>query len=212
MSEVIREIYNAVLEGNLELAVEKTHIAIDGGTNISTILQEGLIQAMQEVGELFESGEYYVPEMLIAARAMQGSMDLLTPHLVSAEIKPRGTLVIGAVQGDLHDIGKNLVAMMSKGAGFQIEDLGADVRPERFVEVVKETNASLVGLSALLTTTMPMMEKTIKAFEDAGIRDRVKIIIGGAPITQAYADEIGADGYAPDASRAANLAKSLIDG
>jgi 5-methyltetrahydrofolate--homocysteine methyltransferase len=167
---------------------------------------------MQEVGDLFESGEYFVPEMLVAARAMQGSMDLLSPHLVSAEIKPRGTLVIGAVQGDLHDIGKNLVAMMSKGAGFQIEDLGADVRPERFVDAVKETDASLVGMSALLTTTMPMMEKTIKAFEDAGIRDSVKIIVGGAPITQAYADEIGADGFAPDASRAANLAKSLIDG
>jgi 5-methyltetrahydrofolate--homocysteine methyltransferase len=211
MRELTREIYSAVLEGNLDLAVEKTSAAIEEGIEASTILEEGLIQAMQEVGDLFERGEYYVPEMLIAARSMQGSMELLNPHLVSADFKPRGTLVIGAVQGDLHDIGKNLVAMMTEGAGFQIKDLGADVRPERFVEAVKEHNASLVGMSALLTTTMPMMEKTIKAIEDAGIRDNVKIIIGGAPITQAYADEIGADGFAPDASRAANLAKSLTD-
>ena len=211
MTELIQEICGAVLEGNLDLAVEKTNAALEEGTEAGTILQEGLTKAMQEVGRLFERGEFFVPEMLIAARAMQGSLELLKPHLVKADFKPIGTLVIGTVQGDLHDIGKNLVAMMTEGAGFQIEDLGADVSPERFIEAVKENNASLVGMSALLTTTMPMMEKTIKAFEEAGIRNSVKIIIGGAPVTQDYAEQIGADGFAPDASRAANLSKSLLD-
>ncbi len=211
MAELIQEIYSAVLKGNLDLAVEKTNAALEEGTKASTILQEGLTKAMQEVGRLFECGEYFVPEMLIAARAMQGSLELLKPHLIKADFKPRGILVIGTVQGDLHDIGKNLVAMMTEGAGFQIVDLGTDVSPERFIEAVKENNASLVGMSALLTTTMPMMEKTIKAFEEAGIRNSVKIIIGGAPVTQDYADQIGADGFAPDASRAANLSKSLLD-
>jgi 5-methyltetrahydrofolate--homocysteine methyltransferase len=165
---------------------------------------------MGEVGRLFEAGEYYVPEMLISARAMQAGLGLLKPLLVDSDIKPTGNVVIGTVKGDLHDIGKNLVGMMLEGAGFEINDLGTDVTPENFISVINEGDVDILAMSALLTTTMPMMETTIKAVDEAGLRNAVKIIIGGAPVTNEYAEKIGADGFAPDASQAASLAKSLV--
>jgi 5-methyltetrahydrofolate--homocysteine methyltransferase len=189
---------------------ENVQIAVDAGIAPEVILQQGLIPAMTEVGRLFEIGEYFVPEMLIAARAMQAGLAILKPRLVAANIAAAGKVVIGTVQGDLHDIGKNLVAMMMEGAGFEIVDLGTDVSPEKFVAAARDHNANLMALSALLTTTMPKMEATIKAVQEAGIRDQVKVMIGGAPVTQGYADKIGADGYAADASRAASLAKTLV--
>jgi 5-methyltetrahydrofolate--homocysteine methyltransferase len=189
---------------------EKTQAAIDVNTPADQILNQDLIPAMAEVGRLFEEGEFFVPEMLISARAMQAGLNLLKPLLVDSGVEPVGKVAIGTVKGDLHDIGKNLVAMMLEGAGFEVIDLGTDVTPEAFVETIK-SGTNILGLSALLTTTMPAMEATIKAVEDAGIRDQVKIIIGGAPVTKEYADQIGADGYSADASRAASLAKSLLD-
>jgi 5-methyltetrahydrofolate--homocysteine methyltransferase len=162
------------------------------------------------VGRLFEEGEYYVPEMLIAARAMQAGLGILKPLLVDSGIKPAGKVVVGTVKGDLHDIGKNLVAMMLEGAGFAITDLGTDVDPEKFVAAVKTEGINVVALSALLTTTMPSMKATIAAIEAAGLRDQVKVIVGGAPVTKQYADEIGADGFAPDASGAVTVTESLL--
>ena len=169
-----------------------------------------MIAAMKEVGRLFEEGDYFVPEMLIAARAMQAGMALLKPHLLSSEVKSAGRVAIGTVKGDLHDIGKNLVALMLEGAGFEVIDLGVDVPPEKFVDAITNSGADIVAFSALLTTTMPNMKVTIDAIQAAGLRDKVKVIIGGAPVTQAYADQIGADGYSADASRAVSLAKSLM--
>jgi 5-methyltetrahydrofolate--homocysteine methyltransferase len=159
---------------------------------------------------LFEGGEYFVPEMLIAARAMKSGLELIKPLLVSADIKPRGKIALGTVKGDLHDIGKNLVGIMLEGAGFAIYDLGTDISPQQFIDVIKKQEVDLIGLSALLTTTMPMMETTIQAISEAGLRSRVKIMIGGAPITKEYADKIGADGFAPDTSQATKLAIDLI--
>ncbi|HEY5573969.1 MAG TPA: corrinoid protein [Anaerolineales bacterium] len=210
MEEKLRAIQKAVIEGDMAAAREGVQLALDAGVEATVILQQGLIPAMGEVGRLFEAGEYYVPEMLVAARAMQSGLALLKPILVRSSAKPAGKVVIGTVKGDLHDIGKNLVAMMLEGAGFQINDLGSNVGPERFIEALKEDQVDILGLSALLTTTMTMMRSTITAIEEAGLRDRVKIIVGGAPVTRAYAEEIGADGYAPDASRAVSLAKQLL--
>jgi len=184
--------------------------ALDEGQEVEKILNEGLIAGMNVVGEKFKRNEFYVPEMLIAARAMKAGMEVLRPILVQKDVKPLGTVVLGTVRGDLHDIGKNLVGMMLEGAGFEIVDLGVDVSPEKFVQTVKEKKAQIVGLSALLTTTMPSMKDVIKALEEEGIRDKVKVMIGGAPVTQNYADEIGADGYAPDAASAADKAKELV--
>jgi 5-methyltetrahydrofolate--homocysteine methyltransferase len=184
--------------------------ALDAQLDPGVVLNGGMISAMQEVGRLFEEGEYYVPEMLISARAMQTGLALLKPHLVQANVQSSGTVVVGTVKGDLHDIGKNLVAMMLEGAAFEIVDLGTDVSPEKFVEAVKVHQPAVVGLSALLTTTMPNMKTTIEALKTAGLRDQVKVIIGGAPVTAAYARDIGADGFAPDASRAVTLTKSLV--
>ena len=164
---------------------------------------------MGEVGRLFEEGEYFVPEMLISARAMQAGLAILKPKLVTGNYQPLGKVVIGTVKGDLHDIGKNLVSMMLEGAAFEIVDLGTDVAPEKFVEAVKSTGANIVAMSALLTTTMPNMKVTLEALKAAGIRDTVKVMVGGAPLTDNYAHDIGADGYAPDASRAVVLARSL---
>jgi len=209
MKPIIQEIYTCILEGDANLAREKVQAALDEEIAASVILNEGMIFAMSEVGRLFEEGEYFVPEMLISARAMKTGLALLRPHLVAADVKPVGVVAIGTVKGDLHDIGKSLVAMMMEGSGFEINDLGTDVTPEAFVEAVR-AGANVVGLSALLTTTMPMMEKTIQAITDAGLRNKVKIIIGGAPITTEFAKEVGADGFAPDASQAAKLAKSFI--
>jgi len=165
---------------------------------------------MAEVGRLFEEGEMFVPEMLIAARAMQAGMNILKPHLAEGEIVSAGKVIIGTVAGDLHDIGKNLVGMMMEGAGFEVVDLGTDVSADAFVSAVGEHGPDLIGMSALLTTTMPSMTATVEALTEAGLRDQVKVLIGGAPVTQAFADEIGADGFAPDASSATRAAKALL--
>jgi 5-methyltetrahydrofolate--homocysteine methyltransferase len=210
MEPVIKEIYDSVLEGAQKVTVVKVQQALDAGINPGTILNEGMVAAMAEVGRLFEEGEYYVPEMLIAARAMQNGLAILKPHLASANVQSQGKVVAGTVKGDLHDIGKNLVCMMLEGAAFEIVDLGSDVTPDKFVEAIRTSGASIVCMSALLTTTMPSMKTTIEALKAAGLRDKVKVMVGGAPLTDQYAKEIGADGYAPDASRAVALAKSLM--
>ena len=210
MTTLLKELYDATVEGDRETVRTRVAQAIEAGEEPGVILNQGLIAAMTEVGARFERSEFYVPEMLIAARAMQAGVAVLQPHLVAADVKKAGTVLAGTVKGDLHDIGKNLVAMMLEGAGFEIVDLGTDVPPERFVEAVREISPDLVAMSALLTTTMPGMKQTVEALRSAGVRDRVKIMVGGAPLTQRYADEIGADGYAADASKAVQLAKSLM--
>ncbi len=205
--EVIRE---GIMDGDMHLVEDTVNAALEEGISAPEILNEGLIKAMAEVGRLFEEGEYFVPEMLIAARAMKAGLAILKPKLIDADVKPVGRVAAGTVKGDLHDIGKNLVCMMLEGAGFEIVDLGTDVSPDQFVDAVQNKGVQVIAMSALLTTTMPNMKNTVDALEEAGIRDSVKVMIGGAPVTQAYADEIGADGYAPDASRAATLAKQLL--
>jgi 5-methyltetrahydrofolate--homocysteine methyltransferase len=210
MNKLVQEVYDGVIEGDNSLVPEKVQAALTGGVDPAVILNEGMIAAMAEVGRRFEEGDYFVPEMLISARAMQAGMLLLKPYLKDSDVQAAGQVVIGTVKGDLHDIGKNLVAMMLEGAGFEIKDLGTDVTPEKFVEAVRAANAPvLLAMSALLTTTMPNMKATVEALNEAGLRERVKIMIGGAPVTDAYAAQIGADGYASDASRAVTLAKSL---
>ena len=206
----INEIYQCVIDGDAATIGDKVQIAIDQNLEVSDILNDGMVAAMSEVGRLFEVGEYFVPEMLISARAMKAGLDVLQPYLVEANVKSAGKVAIGTVKGDLHDIGKNLVAMMLEGAAFEIVDLGVDVSPDSFIAAVKNENVDIAALSALLTTTMPQMTITINALKEAGLRDNVKIIVGGAPVTEDYARNIGADGYAPDASRAVALAKSLI--
>ncbi len=203
------EIYNAVLEGNAPTAKAGVTAALAAGIAPETILKEGLIGAMAEVGRLFEANEYFVPEMLVAARAMQQGLAILKPHLAEGGATPMGKVVVGTVKGDLHDIGKNLVAMMLEGSGFEVIDLGTDVTPEKFVKAVVEQKPAVIGMSALLTTTMPSMGTTVQALQEAGVRDQVKVMIGGAPVTDEFAKRIGADGYAPDASSAVRLAKSL---
>ncbi len=207
---VLEEIYQSVIDGDRNSATEGVNTALEEGIAAPEILNKGLIAAMTEVGRLFEEGEYFVPEMLIAARAMQASVVILKPKLLEADIKPLGKVVVGTVKGDLHDIGKNLVAMMLEGAGFEIIDLGTDVSPEKFVAAIKEHDADFIGMSALLTTTMPSMKTSIEALKEAGIRDRVHVMIGGAPVTQKYADEVGADIYAPDGPSAARKAKEKL--
>jgi 5-methyltetrahydrofolate--homocysteine methyltransferase len=210
MDERLQKIYDSVLNGEMDEVAAFVQAALDAQIDPGVILNEGMISAMQEVGRLFEEGEYFVPEMLISARAMQTGLALLKPHLVQANVQSAGKVIIGTVKGDLHDIGKNLVAMMLEGAAFEIVDLGTDVSPDKFVEAVKTHQPAIVGLSALLTTTMPNMKTTIEALKTAGLRDQVKVIIGGAPVTEAYARDIGADGFATDASRAVTLTKSLL--
>lgn len=209
MNATLKEIFEAVLAGNKNETEDKVKKALDENVGPEEILKGGLIVAMSEVGERFERGDYYVPEMLVAARSMQAGLALLKPLLMEANVKSAGKVVFGTVKGDLHDIGKNLVAMMLEGAGYEIIDLGADVSPAQFAEAVREHSPDIVGMSALLTTTMPEMKNVIEALEDMGIRDRVKVIIGGAPVTQEYATKIGADGFAPDASRAVALVRQL---
>jgi 5-methyltetrahydrofolate--homocysteine methyltransferase len=209
MDEKLQPLYEAVLEGDMDGAAKGVEAALGDNIAPGDILLTCLIPAMEEVGRLFEEGEYFVPEMLIAARAMKAGLEILKPLLVDSGVEPAGKVVLGTVEGDLHDIGKNLVAMMLEGAGFEVIDLGTDVSPDKFVETVKN-GIDIVGLSALLTTTMPNMANTIKAIDEAGLRDKVKIIVGGAPVTSDYAQQIGADGYASDASQAATLAKQLI--
>lgn len=207
---ILEDIYQRVIDGDMNGATDGVNEALEGGIEAAEILNKGLIAAMTEVGRLFEEGEYFVPEMLIAARAMQASVAILKPKLLEADVKALGRVVIGTVKGDLHDIGKNLVAMMLEGAGFEIIDLGTDVSPEEFVNAIKEHDANFMGMSALLTTTMPAMRSTIEALKEAGVRDNVSVMIGGAPVTQNYADEIGADIYAPDGPSAARKAKEVI--
>jgi len=211
MDALLKPIYDGVMEGDQDMVMDGVKIALENEVSAGTILKEGMMTAMAKVGELFEEGEYFVPELLIAARAMQGGLDILKPMLVAEDVEPIGKVVTGTVKGDLHDIGKNLVGMMMKGAGFEIIDLGSDVAPEQFINAVKESGAQVVAMSALLTTTMANMPTTIKAFEEAGIRDKVKIMVGGAPVTQEFADKIGADGFAPDASQAAKVALTFVN-
>ena len=204
----LKALGEAVIKGDQNKALEITKAALAEGMAPGSILKDGLIAGMNIIGERFKNNEVYIPEVLIAARAMKTAMEVLAPELVKAGVKPLAKAAVGTVQGDLHDIGKNLVVMMLKGAGFEVVDLGVDVSPQKFVDKVKETKVQVVGLSALLTTTMPSMEKTIQALKAAGIA--VKTMIGGAPVTQAYADKIGADGYAPDAASAVDVAKKLV--
>jgi len=209
MDEKLKSIFDGVVEGDNASVQQLVQEALEIGTEAASILNEALIPGMAEVGRLFEEGEYFVPEMLISARAMKTAMALLKPHLQQADVKFAGTVVIGTVKGDLHDIGKNLVGLMLEGAGFQVKDLGSDVTPEKYVEAVRDSDANIVAMSALLTTTMVNMKSTITALEEAGLRDKVKIMVGGAPVTDSYARQIGADGYATDASRAVAVAKQL---
>ncbi|MGC8667831.1 MAG: corrinoid protein [Chthonomonadales bacterium] len=206
----LKPLYTAILEGDAPTAKAVTQQAINEGVDPQTLLNDYMIPAMDEVGRLFEANEYFVPELLIAARAMKGALEIVKPILVGTGAKPVGKVVIGTVRGDLHDIGKNLVAAMLEGGGFEVIDLGVDVSPERFVQTVQEKGAQIVAVSALLTTTMPGMKTTIEALKEAGIRDRVKVMIGGAPVTQRYADEIGADGFSDNASGAVRVARELV--
>jgi 5-methyltetrahydrofolate--homocysteine methyltransferase len=210
MNQTLQDLFNGVVDGKAPVVQQKVQEALDAGLEPAVILNEGMIAAMREVGHRFEVGKYYVPEMLISARAMKMGLAILQPHLQQANVQSIGKVVAGTVRGDLHDIGKNLVCMMLQGAGFEIVDLGTNVAPEKIVDAVGRNGANIVALSALLTTTMPAMKDTIAALKQAGVRGKVKVIIGGAPITDAYAHEIGADGYAADASRAVTLAQSLL--
>jgi len=200
----------AVIDGNWKTAATVTQEALDAGVPPLTIVTGYLVRAMDEVGRRFECEDYFVPEMLLSARAMKASMEIVRPLLVAAGTEPIGRVVIGTVKGDLHDIGKNLVASMLEGGGFEVIDLGADVSPQRFIDAANERHANLVALSALLTVTMPSMKTTIEAFRAAGIRDSVRIMVGGAPVTQQYADAIGADGYSDSAGSAVALARKLV--
>jgi 5-methyltetrahydrofolate--homocysteine methyltransferase len=210
MEPVLQSLYDSILNGENTSVPGQVQAALDAGIEPGRILNEGMIAAMREVGRLFEEGEYFVPEMLISARFMQSGLAVLKPHLANSNVQSAGRVVIGTVKGDLHDIGKNLVGMMLEGAGFEIVDLGTDVPPERFVEAAESGGFDIVALSALLTTTMPNMKATIEALSEAGVRERVKVLVGGAPVTEAYAQQIGADGYSPDASRAVVVARGLV--
>ena len=208
MDGFLKEIFTAVLEGERLSARNSVQAALNSQVDPQTILNT-MISAMQEVGKRFEEGEYFVPEMLIAARAMQECMELLKPQLLGVEIQTTGLVVIGTVKGDLHDVGKNLVALMLEGAGFKVIDLGVDVSPQQFVQAVRQHHPQIVAISALLTTTMSGLRAVIDALDRAGLRHEVKVMVGGAPVTDGYAQKIGADGYSPDASRAVKLAKDL---
>ena len=204
------ELYDAILVGNAKKAEEAAKAAIEANVDPNELVQKQMIPAMDEVGRRFECNEYFVPELLIAARAMKTALELITPHLAASGTQPAGRVVIGTVQGDLHDIGKNLVASMLEGGGFEVVDLGVDVSAERFIEAAQQKDNTIVALSALLTTTMTVMKTVIEALEKAGLRNKTKVIIGGAPITQAFADEIGADGYSDNASAAVGLARKFV--
>ena len=208
--ELLEDIRQSVIDGNMQDTQQLVLAALDKQMPPEQILRDGLISAMTEVGTRFESGEFFVPEMLISARAMKTGLALLRPLLSNAHIQAVGKVVIGTVQGDLHDIGKNLVGMMLEGAGFEVIDLGADVTVDKYVTAVKEYHPDLVACSALLTTTMPRMAELISALKQAGLRTQVKVMIGGAPVTEKYASDIGADGFAPDAALAAACAKALM--
>src|SRR5215213_6986066 len=208
MNEIVQQVFQGIVDGDQDQVAEKVDSALQSGVPARTILEEGMLTAMAEVGRLFEEGECYVPEMLMSARAMKAGLAKLQPSLKQTDVKVAGTIAIGTVKGDLHDMGKNLVGMMLEGAGFTVKDLGVDVSPEAFVAAADDVD--VIGLSALLTTTMGQMRTTLDALTAAGKRPKVKVIVGGAPVTEAFARRIGADGFAPDASRAVALAKSLI--
>jgi 5-methyltetrahydrofolate--homocysteine methyltransferase len=210
MSGILEAISTAVIEGDLDEIADLTDDALDEDLSAEEILNKGLMPGMDHVGVEFRAGNMFVPEVLRSAKTMQTSMDILKPLLAESGVKMVGKVLLGTVKGDLHDIGKNLVGMMCEGAGFEVKDIGKDVAPEAFVDAVKEFEPDVVGMSALLTTTMRSMESTIKVLEEAGLRDKVKIMIGGAPVTQAFADQIGADGYASNAASASELAKKLV--
>jgi len=204
----LQAIADALIKGDRNTVVDLTQKALDEGVSPADVLQKGLIAGMNVVGERFKKNEVYVPEVLIAARAMHGGLGVLEPHLKAGGVEPVGTVVLGTVKGDLHDIGKNLVGMMLQGGGLKVVDVGTDTAPEKFVEAAKEASAHIIAMSALLTTTMPQMSEVVKAVKDSGLN--VKTMIGGAPVTQTYAEEIGADGYAPDAASAVDKALELI--
>jgi 5-methyltetrahydrofolate--homocysteine methyltransferase len=210
MSEILEQISTAVIEGELNDIAGLTEDALDEDLSAQEILDNGLMAGMDYVGVEFKAGNMFVPEVLRSARTMQVAMDILKPLLAETGAKMTGKVLLGTVKGDLHDIGKNLVGMMCEGAGFEVKDIGKDIAPEEFIEAIKEFEPDILGMSALLTTTMRTMESTIKALEEAGLRDRVKVMIGGAPVTQAFADQIGADGYASNAASAADLAKQFV--
>jgi len=206
----LKGLAESIIGGNMAKAKELTQSAVQEGVEPGKILGEGLIAGMNVVGDKFKKNEFYVPEVLIAARAMHAGMDILKPILAKSGVKPVATVVVGTVKGDLHDIGKNLVVMMLEGAGFDVVDAGVDVDAEKFASAIQEKSAKLLGMSALLTTTMPSMKTIIDVLQTKGLKDKVKIMVGGAPLTQEYADEIGADGYAPDAASAVDKAKELL--
>jgi 5-methyltetrahydrofolate--homocysteine methyltransferase len=205
-----KDIYDAILNGNAKKAREAASAALNTGADPMALIQETMVPAMDEVGKLFECEEYFVPELLLAGRAMKSAMELLKPKLSASGQKMAVRVIIGTVKGDLHDIGKNIVASMLEGSGFEVIDLGTDVSPENFVDAVRESDPQVVCMSALLTTTMPAMKTTIDALESAGVRTRVKVLVGGAPVTGRYANEIGADGYSDNASGAVSLVKELL--
>jgi len=209
--EILQRLYDETLTGNAPEVLDLTRQALEQNMEPQTLLFDALIPSLEEVGARFERGDFFVPEMLIAARAMQGALDILRPLLAETGAKQVGTYVMGTVKGDVHDIGKNLVNIMLEGAGFTVHDLGVNVAPEVFVEKINEHQPDIVGFSAFLTTTMPMFKANINALEKAGIRNDVIVMVGGAPVTQEYADMVGADGYAADASTAVRLAKDLIE-
>jgi len=210
MSEVLEQMVTAVIEGNVDAMEDLTQDALGEDLGAKDILDNGLMVGMDHVGKEFKAGNMFVPEVLRSAKAMKTSMVILQPLLSAAEAKAVGKVLLGTVKGDLHDIGKNLVGMMCEGAGFDVQDLGTDVEPDQFLDAIKEFEPDIVGMSALLTTTMRAMGDTIKAIEEAGLRDQVKVMIGGAPVTQRFADDIGADGYAPNAASASDLAKKFV--
>jgi 5-methyltetrahydrofolate--homocysteine methyltransferase len=210
MSGTLEQLAAAVIEGNVDAMEELTEDALDEGIDAETILNSGLMAGMDHVGAEFKAGNMFVPEVLRSAKAMKTSMVLLNPLLAASGVETVGKILLGTVKGDLHDIGKNLVGMMCEGAGFEVMDLGTDVEPVQFLEAIKDFAPHIVGMSALLTTTMRSMGDTVKAIEEAGLRDQVKVMIGGAPVTRSFADDIGADGYAANAASAADLAKRLV--
>ena len=210
MPNLLKQMQTDLYDGDMDAVEADTRKAIDDGMSPKEILDDGLIAGMDVVGRDFKAGDLFIPEVLLCARAMHAGLEILRPLLAESGVPAQGKLVIGTVAGDLHDIGKNLVSMMFQGAGFEVVDLGTDVSPEKFVETVRAENADLVGMSALLTTTMPSMKATIDAFIQAGLRDKVKVLIGGAPVTAEYSEAIGADGFAPDAGAAVDAARELL--
>lgn len=210
MEAQLQELAQAIIDGQRKRAVELTNNLLESGVPAKTVLEKGLIAGMNVVGTRFKSGEYFVPEVLVSARSMKAAMEILKPLLAQGNVESRGTVVLGTVSGDLHDIGKNLVSMMAEGAGLRIVDLGVDVTADKFVQAAKEHDADVIAMSALLTTTMIYIPKVIDALSEDSLRDKVKVIVGGAPVTKEWADSIGADGYAPDAASAVDVLLELV--